>query len=656
MSRRILCVQLADIGDLILTTPALRALRDALPDAHIALLTTPHAAPIIPDALVDEIITFNKHTFDSPRALANVRNWPALLALWRSLDSGIFDTVVFFHHFSTRFGMLKFVGMALASGAQKRIGLRSEKTGFLNAGIDEMGFGAMHQAQYWLRLVDVVTGEQENETVIDAQQPAELHNQYTGKRMDLFTEYVPPRVIGQMNEYSVLRLNNAFVSRELAGQDEHRPQIAIHAGSGGFSTARRWEPEKFAEVALRLIDEHNAHIVFVGTKNDDTESVKLAMRVLGTTSDLPITDLTGKTTLLGLVTVLETCQLFIGADSGVMHMAAASGVPTVAVFGPSNHAAWGPWSPEGPVTVVRSAPICSPCSYVGTGVGLRGGCEARTCMKMVTAEAVYDAAVNLLNGEPGSAGGRGHASPLRTTERVYILGVPVDKLTYDTLLEHIAAWIGAKDGLHQMCTVNPEFVMMAQRDPNFHNILNRVDLCLPDGVGLVYAARYLRDPLPGRVTGSDGVPIIAQRAAQEGWRLFLLGAAEGIADRAAEVLRKRYPGVQIAGTYSGSPRAQDEDTIVEIVNAANADILFVAYGAPEQDKWIARNAPRLNVSVAMGVGGTFDYLAGVVPLAPQWMRDAGLDWLFRLVRQPGRIRRQMRLPAFVVAVLLHGRR
>ncbi|MEL6152044.1 MAG: WecB/TagA/CpsF family glycosyltransferase, partial [Chloroflexota bacterium] len=198
--------------------------------------------------------------------------------------------------------------------------------------------------------------------------------------------------------------------------------------------------------------------------------------------------------------------------------------------------------------------------------------------------------------------------------------------------------------------------MMVQRDPNFYNILNRVDLCLPDGVGLVYASRYLRDPLPARVTGSDGVPIIAQRAAQEGWRLFLLGAAEGIADRAAEVLRKRYPGVQIAGTYSGSPRAQDEDTIVEIVNAANADILFVAYGAPEQDKWIARNAPRLNVSVAMGVGGTFDYLAGVVPLAPQWMRDAGLEWLFRLVRLPGRIRRQMRLPAFVVAVLLHGRR
>ncbi|MEM6283823.1 MAG: WecB/TagA/CpsF family glycosyltransferase, partial [Chloroflexota bacterium] len=241
-------------------------------------------------------------------------------------------------------------------------------------------------------------------------------------------------------------------------------------------------------------------------------------------------------------------------------------------------------------------------------------------------------------------------------ERVHILGVPVDKLMYDTLLAHIAAWIGAKDRLHQMCTVNPEFVMMAQRDPNFYNILNRVDLCMADGVGLVYASRYLRDPLPGRVTGSDGVPIIAERAAREGWRLFLLGAAAGVAEQAADALRERYPGLQIAGTYSGSPRATDEDAIVEIVNAANADILFVAYGAPDQDKWIARNAPRLNVSVAMGVGGTFDYVAGVVPLAPQWMRDAGLEWLYRLVRQPGRIRRQMRLPAFVWAVLLHGRR
>jgi N-acetylglucosaminyldiphosphoundecaprenol N-acetyl-beta-D-mannosaminyltransferase len=154
------------------------------------------------------------------------------------------------------------------------------------------------------------------------------------------------------------------------------------------------------------------------------------------------------------------------------------------------------------------------------------------------------------------------------------------------------------------------------------------------------------------VTGSDGVPIIAARAAQQGWRLFLLGAAPGIAERTADILRARYPGVQIVGTHSGSPAPDEEDAIVALVNASGADILFVAYGAPVQDKWIARNLPRLNVAMAMGVGGAFDFIAGIVPRAPQWMRHLGLEWLFRLIRQPWRARRMLRLPRFVLAVLL----
>jgi N-acetylglucosaminyldiphosphoundecaprenol N-acetyl-beta-D-mannosaminyltransferase len=147
------------------------------------------------------------------------------------------------------------------------------------------------------------------------------------------------------------------------------------------------------------------------------------------------------------------------------------------------------------------------------------------------------------------------------------------------------------------------------------------------------------------------VPIIAQEAAQRGWRLFLLGAGPGIAEKAANILQSRYPGLQIAGTYSGSPAADEEDDLVDRINASRADIVFVAYGAPNQDKWIARNLPRLNVSMAMGVGGAFDFIAGVVPRAPAWMRRMGIEWLFRLVRQPWRIRRMLRLPVFVWLVL-----
>ncbi|MBN1967050.1 MAG: WecB/TagA/CpsF family glycosyltransferase, partial [Anaerolineae bacterium] len=139
----------------------------------------------------------------------------------------------------------------------------------------------------------------------------------------------------------------------------------------------------------------------------------------------------------------------------------------------------------------------------------------------------------------------------------------------------------------------------------------------------------------------------------EGWRLFLLGAAPGVAERTAAVLECDYPGLQIAGTYAGSPAPQEEEAIIERVNASGADILFVAYGAPRQDDWIARNRERLNVRVAMGVGGSFDFIAGVVPRAPRWMQQIGLEWLFRLIRQPWRWRRMLRLPRFIWAVLWH---
>jgi len=206
-----------------------------------------------------------------------------------------------------------------------------------------------------------------------------------------------------------------------------------------------------------------------------------------------------------------------------------------------------------------------------------------------------------------------------------------------------------------VCTLNPEFVMIARRDPNFWNILQRATLCVPDGVGLLWAARRQGTPLPERVTGSDGVPIIAQRAAQHGWRLYLLGAGPGIAQRTADILQARFPGLPIAGVYEGSPAPEDEDAIVERINVSGADILFVAYGAPEQDKWIARNLPRLKVTMAMGVGGAFDFIAGVVPRAPVWMQRMGIEWLYRLYLQPWRIKRMMRLPRFVLAVLLSKR-
>lgn len=238
-------------------------------------------------------------------------------------------------------------------------------------------------------------------------------------------------------------------------------------------------------------------------------------------------------------------------------------------------------------------------------------------------------------------------------EKVRILGVPIDAATFDSLLDSITDWIARGDRTYQVCTASPEFVMIAQDDLEFMRVLREADLCVADGVGLLFAARYLGHPLPERVTGSDGLPLIARRAAREGWTLFLLGAAPGVAEQAAENLIYHNPSLKIVGTYAGSPSPEEENTIIQRVNASSADILFVAYGAPKQDKWIARNRDKLNVHVAIGVGGAIDFAAGVIPRAPRWMRRLAIEWLYRLYKQPWRWRRMLRLPRFVWNVILH---
>lgn len=617
MSNRYLIVQLADIGDLILSTPALAALREAHPDAHITLLTTAHAAPVISGTkLVDEIITFDRQQFNSSKAFFQPANLHRILGL----RAGHYDAVMFFHHFTLKLGTLKFALIALACGAKRRIGLDNGNGWFLNERLPDGGFGAKHQAQYWLDLVGLLGAS-------------------TTPR---------PAVVA----------TKSFAVPEVSTQHTALRTVVIHPGSGGYSLARRWDTAQFAAVADALQERDNARIILVGGANDGGTEVKAAMKG-------DVIDLTGKTTLAELAGVIQAADLYIGADSGVMHLAAAVGTPVLAIFGPSNPDAWGPWTPNSLSIVLRSAPECSPCSYVGHGIGLRDGCPARTCMRMVTAAQVITAARGMLSKEV-VAGTSLKPAPTSYANRIHILGLPVDAITYGEWLDLIEQWVdsprpeGEGQGVRvvprHVCTINPEFIMIARSDTNFHNILSRADVCVPDGVGLLWAARHIGKPLPERVTGSDGVPMIAERAAEKGWRLFFLGAAPGVAEKAADMLRQKYPTLQIVGIHGGSPAAEEEDAIVELVNASDADILLVAYGAPEQDKWIARNLPRVRVTMAMGVGGSFDFIAGVVPRAPHWMRRSGLEWLYRLYLQPWRVRRMLRLPRFVLAVLVSEKR
>jgi N-acetylglucosaminyldiphosphoundecaprenol N-acetyl-beta-D-mannosaminyltransferase len=228
---------------------------------------------------------------------------------------------------------------------------------------------------------------------------------------------------------------------------------------------------------------------------------------------------------------------------------------------------------------------------------------------------------------------------------LFILGVRVDAVTFDQVLASIEAFI-VEGRPRQVVTVNPEFVMAAQSDAEFRHIINTSALALPDGIGIWWASRRLDRPLPERIPGVDLVERLAELSAQRGYRLFFLGAMPGVADRAVEVLRGRYPGLAVAGTRGGSPRVEDEAANVACVQAAHPDILLVAYGAPAQDRWIARHMSRLGVAVCIGVGGSFDYIAGVRPRAPRWIRRLGLEWLHRLITQPWRWRRMLALPRF----------
>lgn len=249
---------------------------------------------------------------------------------------------------------------------------------------------------------------------------------------------------------------------------------------------------------------------------------------------------------------------------------------------------------------------------------------------------------------------------------VTILGVRVDRVTQHQVLAAIERMISlfrtgdsqaqSPPSCQQVVTVNPEFVMAAQHNPLFLQCINQAELVMADGIGIVLAARYLHKPVPERVTGVDTLIALAQLCAERGYRVYLLGAAPGIAEQAATRLQVLAPGLQIAGSYAGSPAEAEEADILERIRVSNADLLYVAYGAPAQDLWIQRNLERLPVAVAMGVGGSFDFLAGKQRRAPRWMQHMGLEWLYRLYREPWRWRRMLALPQFALRVIVKGQK
>jgi N-acetylglucosaminyldiphosphoundecaprenol N-acetyl-beta-D-mannosaminyltransferase len=202
-----------------------------------------------------------------------------------------------------------------------------------------------------------------------------------------------------------------------------------------------------------------------------------------------------------------------------------------------------------------------------------------------------------------------------------------------------------------VATVNPEFLMRARRDPAFRRALGSATVRLADGWGVVWALRRRGHALT-QVAGADLVPRLAAAAADRGYALYLLGAGPGVAEAAATQLRAGHPGLRVVGAEPGSPRPEEDRAQAERIRASGADLVLVAYGAPAQELWITRNAELLGAGVAIGVGGTFDYLAGRAQRAPETWRRLHGEWAWRLLHEPWRARRMAVLPRFALLVLL----
>lgn len=235
-------------------------------------------------------------------------------------------------------------------------------------------------------------------------------------------------------------------------------------------------------------------------------------------------------------------------------------------------------------------------------------------------------------------------------KRIEILGAPVDCVEMGRALEVVEAFIRG-DRPETIIAVNPEKVMKARRDPSLLTQLRRAGLLIPDGIGVVLAARLLGLGRMKRVPGSELMPAICERSARRGDKIFLFGAGPEVNQRASDALRSSFPGIRIVGNQHGYLKEEEMPALIERINASGAEILFVALGSPRQELWMERHLPKLKVKVCQGVGGTFDVLSGEVKRAPRLFRKMHLEWFYRLASQPTRLLRQSALPEFTFHVL-----
>ncbi|TMD79879.1 MAG: glycosyltransferase family 9 protein [Chloroflexi bacterium] len=365
---QILIIKMAGIGDLLLATPALRALRETYPHAHIDLLVTPDSAGILNGwQVIDRIIVLDKYLFDYPQQfLTRPHNLLRLKPLWRDLRDGHYDAVLLLHHLTLPFGRLKHQLLLRATGAQWRVGLDNGHGWFLNVRVKDNGFGAMHEAEYYLAVAGAVGAKTKDKRLVVPLSEAD-HRQ----AWQLLYEHETP-------------------------QNIRHPIIAMHPGSGGYSTARRWAPERFAQLADTLYSGVGGQLLLLG----GPEEAELHQHIIDMMhSEMSVRSMAGRGSIKVTAALLEQVDLFIGNDSALVHLAVAAGTPTVAIFGLTNAQAWGPFADEKAgqqALIVRLNLPCMPCFYRGHDLGTPEGCATRDCLALLGVDPVATAARRLL--------------------------------------------------------------------------------------------------------------------------------------------------------------------------------------------------------------------------------------------------------------------
>jgi N-acetylglucosaminyldiphosphoundecaprenol N-acetyl-beta-D-mannosaminyltransferase len=231
-----------------------------------------------------------------------------------------------------------------------------------------------------------------------------------------------------------------------------------------------------------------------------------------------------------------------------------------------------------------------------------------------------------------------------------VLGVRIDDLDYKGAVEQVRSW-WREGGKHYIVTPNPEMIMYADGHDDHKKVLNESDMSVPDGIGIVWASFVLGKNLKGRVTGTDLAEKLVEEASRYGESVFFLGGHYGVARESAKRFLKRFPNLMVAGWSEGDSSTSGDIETRGFLRNKKIGLLLVAYGYPGQEYWIARNLVYLDVKVAMGIGGAFDFWAGRSTRAPIWVRRMGLEWIYRLIREPWRLKRQLAIPLFMVKVL-----